>query len=109
MISFALLRTNVGLTTNIKVVVDSNHNLHLDSIDSIAELSLAKYKKFSFTKDKYYDDLLPSFWNGLSTELSFKIRYEEDNNLMTTDFQYQYDELYQYGARNIIANKFMRF
>ena len=108
MISFALLRTNVGLTTNIKVVVDSNHNLHLDSIDSIAELSLAKYKKFSFTKDKYYDDLLPSFWNGLSTELSFKIRYEEDNNLMTTDFQYQYDELYQYGARNIIANKFYK-
>lgn len=106
--SFALLRTNVGLTTNIKVVVDSNHNLHLDSIDSIAELSLAKYKKFSFTKDKYYDDLLTSFWNGLSTELSFKIRYEEDNNLMTTDFQYQYDELYQYGARNIIANKFYK-
>jgi hypothetical protein len=106
--SFGLLRTNVGLTTNIKVIVDSSYNLHLDSIDSISELSLAKYKKFSFSKDKFYDDLLSSFWNGLNIELSFKIKYEEDNTLMTTDFQYQYDELYQYGAKNIVSNKFYK-
>jgi hypothetical protein len=64
--SFGLLRTNVGLTTNIKVIVDSSYNLHLDSIDSISELSLAKYKKFSFSKDKIYYDLISSFLSGLN-------------------------------------------
>ena len=31
--SFALLRTNVGLTTNMKIMVDSNYGLSLNSID----------------------------------------------------------------------------
>jgi hypothetical protein len=40
--SFSLLRTNVGLTTNIKIMVDSNYKLSLDSINSDVNLSFDK-------------------------------------------------------------------
>lgn len=103
--SFGILRTNVGLTTNVKVVVDGKYGLSLDSIDSAADLSSSKFKKFGFNKDNYYDELLPKFWGGLPAELAFQIKYEEDSTSMTDNFSSQYDEIYQYGARNIVNNK----
>jgi hypothetical protein len=103
--SFGLLRTNVGLTTNIKVMVDSNYKLSLDSIESDVNLSYSKYKKVKFTKDNFYDELIPYFWKGLATELSYSIKYDNDVDTMSDNFANQYDELYQYGARNIIDNK----
>ena len=43
--SFGLLRTNVGLTTNIKVTIDTNYKFSLDSIESDPNLSFDKFKK----------------------------------------------------------------
>ena len=103
--SFAILRTNVGLTTNVKVVVDSKYGLSLDSIDSVPDLSFSKYKKFDFIKTNYYDELLPYFYDGLPAEIAYSIKYEDDSDSMTDNFASQYDELYQYGARNIVDNK----
>jgi hypothetical protein len=103
--SFAILRTNVGLTTNVKVVVDSKYGLSLDSIDSTPELSSNKYKKFDFIKTNYYDELVPYFYDGIPAEIAYNIKYEDDSDSMSDDFSSQYDELYQYGARNIIDNK----
>jgi hypothetical protein len=51
--SFAILRTNVGLTTNIKIMIDSNYNLSLDSIESTDLLQDDKYKKVKFNKNNY--------------------------------------------------------
>ena len=95
----------MGLTTNVKVVVDSKYSLSLDSIDSTPELSFSKYKKFDFIKTNYYDELLPYFYDGIPSEIAYSIKYEDDSNSMTDNFASQYDELYQYGARNIIDNK----
>ena len=103
--SFGLLRTNVGLTTNIKVMVDTNYKLSLDSIDSDVNLSFDKFKKVSFTKDNYYDELIPYFYKDLPADTAFSIKYEDDSEKMSDDFKNQYDELYNYGARNIIDNK----
>jgi len=103
--SFALLRTNTGLTTNVKVVVDSSYGLSLDSIDSIQELSVSKLKKLSFNKKNYYDELVPYFFKGFPAETAFAIKYEDDSDTMTDNFASQYDEIYQYGARNIVSNK----
>ena len=103
--SFALLRTNVGLTTNIKIMIDSNYKLSLDSIDSDMNLTLDKFKKVSFNKSNYYDELIPYFYKDLPVETAFGIKYDNDVDTMSNDFSYQYDELYQYGARNIIDNK----
>ena len=103
--SFGILRTNTGLTTNVKVVIDSKYNLSLDSIDSTPELSFSKYKKFDFIKTNYYDELLPYFYDGIPSEIAYSIKYEDDSDSMSENFSSQYDELYQYGARNIIDNK----
>ena len=103
--SFGLLRTNVGLTTNIKVMVDTNYKLSLDSIDSDVNLSFDKFKKVSFTKDNYYDELIPYFYKDLPADTAFSIKYENDVETMSDDFKNQYDELYNYGARNIVDNK----
>ena len=103
--SFGLLRTNVGLTTNIKVMVDTNYKLSLDSIDSDVNLSFDKFKKVSFTKDNYYDELIPYFYKDLPADTAFSIKYENDVESMSDDFKNQYDELYNYGARNIVDNK----
>ena len=103
--SFALLRTNAGLTTNIKVVVESDYSLSLDSIDSTPELSVTKLKKMSFNKKNYFDELVPYFFKGFPVDTAFAIKYEDDSESMTDNFASQYDEIYQYGARNIVSNK----
>lgn len=103
--SFAILRTNTGLTTNIKIMVDSKYGMHLESIDSVPELTSTKLKKVSFNKDNYYDELIPHFFKNLPIDISFSIKYDNDNDNMFNDFQKQYDDIYQMGARNIIDNK----
>ena len=103
--SFSILRTNVGLTTNVKIMVDSSYNLFLESINSISELNNSKYKKFSFTKENYYDELVPYFWNNLPTQLSYHIKHDDDEELMSNNFENQYDDLYSFGGRNISNNK----
>ena len=103
--SFAILRTNAGLTTNVKVVVESDYSLSLDSIDSTPELSTTKLKKMGFNKKNYFDELVPYFFKGFPVDTAFAIKYENDSESMTDNFASQYDEIYQYGARNIVSNK----
>lgn len=103
--SFSILRTNTGLTSNVKIVVDSNYNLFLDSINSIPELDIDRFKKFQFNKDNFYDELVPYFFKNFPSELAFDIKYSNDNSNMSNDFSNQYDDIYQMGARNISNNK----
>lgn len=103
--SFSILRTNVGLTTNIKITIDSNYNLSLNSIDSNYQLSSDKYKNFKFNKESYYDELIHSFYKGLPSSIAFSIMNEKGIDNMSNRFSDQYSDMYSYGARNIIENK----
>lgn len=104
--SFYLLRTNVGLTTNVKVVVDSSYGLYLESINSTPRLELTKLKKFRFNKNNYFDELIPYFFRNFPADEAFKIKNSiEDSYSMSDDFSSQYDNLYFAGARNIVDNK----
>jgi hypothetical protein len=103
--SFSILRTNVGLTTNVKVIVDSDYNLYLDSIESNPELSSIRYKAFKFNSKNYYDELVPFFFKGTPIDIAFDIKNDDSLDVMSSDFSNQYDELYNSGARNIISNK----
>jgi hypothetical protein len=103
--SFSLLRTNVGLTTNIKITIDSNYNLSLDSIESNERLSDTKLKRVKFNKNNFWDELVPYFFKNIPSETAFDIKYDNDIDTMSTDFSVQYDEIYQYGSRNISNNK----
>lgn len=79
--------------------------MSLDSIESDVSLSYDKFKKVSFNKDNYYDELIPYFYKDLPSEIAFKIKYDNDSESMSDDFKDQYDEIYQHGARNISNNK----
>jgi hypothetical protein len=103
--SFSLLRTNVGLTTNVKIICDSNYGLYLESIDSLPELSTDRYKKVRFNSNNFFDELVPFFYKNTPSDIAFSIKYDNDNSNMSTDFSKQYDDLYQMGARNISNNK----
>ena len=103
--SFGILRTNVGLTTNVKLMIGNTYSLFLDSIESSPELSDSKYKKLQFSKTNYWDELIPYFFNNTPADVAYKIKYDNDNDNMSTDFSKQYDDLYNYGARNIVDNK----
>jgi len=103
--SHAILRTNTGLTTNAKLVVRPNYELYLDCIDSDPELNYNRYKKFRFTKDHYWDEIVPRFFKDTPTSISYKVKDDGDNSVMFSDFSKQFDDLYYYGARNIYDNK----
>jgi hypothetical protein len=103
--SFSILRTNVGLTTNVKIMIGSDYKLSLDTFDSNDNLSIDRYKNFKFNKNNYYDELIPIFYKNTPTNISFQIKYNDDVNTMSNDFSSQYDDIYNYGARNIINNK----
>lgn len=103
--SFSILRTNVGLTTNVKVTIDSNYKLSLNSIDSNFTLSSDKFKNYKFNKNNFYDELISTFFKNLPSDIAFQIRNSNNVDNMTSDFYEQYDEIYNYGARNIIDNK----
>lgn len=85
-------------------MVDSDYSLSLDSINSSTELESNKYKKVSFIKDNYYDDMISYFYDGLSTDIAFIIN-NNDDDIMSTNYYSQQDNLYRYGAKNIIDNK----
>ena len=53
--TFSILRTNVGLTSNIKVVVSKSGETYLESIDSNSILSDNRFKKYKFNKENYWD------------------------------------------------------
>ena len=103
--SFGILRTNVGLTTNIKVMVDSKYNLSLSAFESNSELSDIRFKKKSFIKTNYWDELIPYFFEKTPASVAYEIKYDGDNSFASSNFKDQYDEIYQYGARNIQNNK----
>jgi hypothetical protein len=103
--SFSLLRTNVGLTANVKVVCDSNYNLYLESIDSAPELSISRLKKMQFNKNNFFDELVPYFFKDFPVDIAYQVIYYEDVDNMSQDFASQYDDTYNMGARNIVDNK----
>jgi hypothetical protein len=103
--SFALLRTNVALTTNVKLMVDSKYSLYLESIDSADELSVSSLKKYQFNQDNFWDELVPNFYKKFPVDIAFNINYANDANNMSDDYSEQYDEMYVTGAKNIINNK----
>lgn len=102
--SFGVIRTNPKLTGNVKITIDSDENLWLNSIDADKELSDERFKKYRVSPDSsYVIDLKRFFDNGQTPgEIVFSL-YEKDPNYFTTkrSFSQQYDNFYQYGAEQL--------
>ena len=90
--SHALLRTNVGLTTNAKIIVSASYSLYVDAIISTNELSSTKYKRKEFNKSNYWDEILPYFFKNTPAEIAYTIKDDDDNKNMSKDFAKQYED-----------------
>ena len=104
--SFSILKTNVGLTTNVKVTIQSNYKLSLDSINSNSSLEQDKLKNYKFNNNSYYDEILSSFYKDIPKDISYSIKNSNNKGGMLDSFKNQYDDIYDYGAKDIRENKF---
>lgn len=99
--SFSLLRANPVLSTNLKIVVDSDYKLYMESFSSNEYLSDIRFKKFEFKRSDTYDQLVPTFFKKVPSEIAFFVKYSEDNQIQYDDFSKQYDDIYTMGCSNI--------
>ena len=102
--SFQLLRTNPALTTNIKLVVTSDYKLYLESFDTNKQLSDQKFKHFLINKNTLYEDQVIKFYDGLSSQLAFDVKYDSDNTSVFSTYNKQFDDIYWSGAKAVEDN-----
>jgi len=103
--SFHILRTNTALTTNLKVVVSSNYELYLESIESDRFLNQDKFKRFLINKDDLLSIVLPKFYGETPEDIAFSVRYDNDNDIMFKTFDQQIDSLYFTGSRTVVDKR----
>ena len=71
--SFQLLRVNPKLTGNIKVVVDTDSNMYLDTFKVSRGLSQRRYRKIKINPNEYYGSSVMSQFKGLPSDDIYKI------------------------------------
>lgn len=98
--SYSILRVNPKLTGNVKVVVDSDSNLYLDTFKVSLGLSQNKYRHISINPSEYYGRTLMSKMKSIPSDDFYKIK-ESCYDLFATanDFDEQYYDVYNYGVR----------
>ena len=99
-LSKPLLRTNPKLSTNAKLVVNSNGNMFIESIDATKELASVEYKKFSLNKDGQWAYDLQKFFKQSKTpsdQIYLTKKSYSDFSVQET-FDKQIEEDYHYGT-----------
>ena len=94
-----LLRTNPKLTGNIKITIDSNQDIWLNSIDANIELSSNRFKKFKISKDgSYAYDIRKLLDNGRIDSKTLYTLNNKDNSSVKTNISEQYNTFYWSGC-----------
>lgn len=98
--SYALIRTNPLLSGNVKIVVDSNEDVYLDSIESNSELSNSRFKKYRISTNGSYINDVRTLFSEVPASVLFDV-YEYDNNYINTKREphLQYDFFYAAGTK----------
>lgn len=99
-LSKPLLRTNPKLSTNIKLVTDSNGNIFAESISANNILNQEKYKRNQLDPAGKWDFDLSNFWNKTQTpyEMAYKVKRENSDYTILSDYSNQYETTYHYGT-----------
>ena len=106
--SFQIIRTNPKLTSNIKINIDTDFNLYLESFNTNKELNNDKYKHFILPQEKFYEDMIPLFYDKLPINIAFDVKDDTDKNIVYTDFSKQFDDMYWSGVKKTEQNKFYK-
>ena len=104
--SFSLLKTNPKISGNVKLTVDSQGELTLNSFNANPQLSDSKYKRVVVSPDSQYQRDLHVFFKDTPKEVIYQL-YQVDDQYQNTKrslFE-QYDNFYNYGVEQL-ASKF---
>ena len=98
--SFMMLRTNPKLSGNIKLVIDSNNNMYLDTFKINGELSNKKYRKQKISGKSYYSNDVRNVFKDMTSDSIFAIP-SLGNNLRNVqrNIDNQFIDIYNYGVR----------
>jgi hypothetical protein len=98
-LSFGLLRTNPALSTNAKLVVDSDGYIFMDAFLADSELVKTGYRKNPINPETgNYSVDVANFFGNLANNIKYKAgRVSSDFNVYT-DYSYQYETQYNHGA-----------
>lgn len=99
--SISLVRANPALTTNVKLVVDTNYNLYLESYNSNPELSDKRFKKYMITVNSFLSQRIASFYKDIPTDIAFEVSNLTQSDAIQIDYDIQFDDLYYSGPRNV--------
>ena len=98
MSTFSIKKTNVRLTGNIKIVLDTSKNMFIESINSTEWLSMSTYKGFEWSDTLSYGSNVKNFCSMFTnTDQLFDVKNEVDINV-SNSLSNQYHQLYNYGC-----------
>lgn len=94
-----LLRTNPKLSGNVKITVDSNDNVWLNTIDANIELSASRFKKYKVSSNNTYAyDLRKLLDDGKIESNTLFFTDGQDNSSVKTEYSEQYKTQYWSGS-----------
>lgn len=98
--SFALVRTNPKLSTNVKLVADSTGGLFLDSIDASRSLSKSVLKGVRVNPNGSYSFDLSKFWQGgaVGRDQAYVLGEKDASTEVKGRYKSQFDPTYACGA-----------
>lgn len=96
--SFALLRTNPKLTSNSKLLVNSNGDLFLSSFRANKELSKIEYQKYEIKSSGTYSIDIANFYKNLPLTQRYETLRASSDITLFSEYEFQYEDQYQYGA-----------
>jgi hypothetical protein len=105
--SFQIIRTNPKLTGNVKLTVDSNDKMWLNSIDANEELSKSIYKRVAIDPDVSLPGNMFNFFDNGNTpsEIVFEMSESFDSTKTSTDFKDQYDFDHYFSGVNYLPSR----
>ena len=96
--SFGLLRTNPKLTTNVKIVVDSNESIFLSSFSATKQLASSEFKRFKLDSSGLYSMDLSRFYGNVPMTERFEVMRKFSDVATYNEYSKQFENQYNYGA-----------
>jgi len=96
--TFSILKTNPKLTSNVKII-QSQGDLFMGSLgNSIEQLGKDNLKKVSINPETPFNLQLSKFWSKIEDNFVYKLKDDEDYNVMYQQYSNQIDDEYICGA-----------
>lgn len=96
--TFALLRTNPYLSGNVKILVNNDYSLFLESFPVNTEMNTDRYRYYRMSFDSFYDEVLSEYFRDTPIEYIYEPPTDIDGNIIQNSYQYQYETIYWSGG-----------